>query len=278
MRAAARWLVSAFAAVAAVLVAGLQLRSVGTLDSSQPGRLVLALGSAGVALLVTGLIIVKASYVLISPTLTWYDLVARETKALVKQAASPPVVAAGSHLRFDPLLTELEHANEMHPVPFTGPRDLRRALRSAREAVAATPSDENRAKLQQLEQMTDALLQRANAWQSMQLHRSLTKVLIPSGILLAASVVAFAWAVTPENKGAPAVTKPIQVQVYLKNVPQALKKAGLESTCAKGPLDGTAVGGTLSSPEVSTRRAPGCAAAKFVVTSEIGVAVPTTDR
>ena len=46
IRESTKWLVAAFAAVGAILAAGLQLASVGRLSYHQPGRLFLAIGGA----------------------------------------------------------------------------------------------------------------------------------------------------------------------------------------------------------------------------------------
>lgn len=273
VRAAARWLISAFAAIGAILIAGLQVRAVGTLGTDQPWRLTLALVTVCIALLAVGLVIVKASTVLIEPAITWNDLVYRETQALQKQIEGSALAAAGNHLRFDELLTTLEHGGELQAVPFTGPRDLRQSLREARRVQ--DPSEaQHRDRIRQLEQAANNYLMYANDWRSAQLYDGLKRVLVPAGVVLALCVVGFSWAVTPETPTTPQVTTPVAVEVYVKDTP-ALKDAGLNQECANKQLKGFAVGRTLSEPEVVTHRAGKCSAHRFIVFPNIGVAVPS---
>ncbi|MGW7278863.1 hypothetical protein ACWGIV_11265 [Streptomyces sp. NPDC054844] len=270
IRAAARWLISAFAAIGALLVAGLQLQSVGTI--TEPLRLTIALGTVFLALLATGWVIIYASRVLIAPAMTWDDLVDRETSALTVRVQASSVHAIGSHTDADELLSELVAATQMRPAPLTSPRELRRELRTARQTLAQSETDRNRERVQVMEATAAACLNHSNSWQSRCRYKSLIKVLIPAGCLIALCVVGFAWASSPTDEP-PKVTKPLPVQVYLQGAAKELKAAGLQASCAGMALEGTAVSGPLNEPEVSTEPRPGCAAARFIVTPSLGIAV-----
>jgi len=73
LRSSARWLVAAFAAVAALLVGGLQISGIGALPDSS-WRLYLAIGSVGIALAAVGYMIREASVVLTHEWLTLASL------------------------------------------------------------------------------------------------------------------------------------------------------------------------------------------------------------
>ncbi|MFD9885885.1 hypothetical protein ACFWZT_31020 [Streptomyces alboflavus] len=271
VRAAARWMITAFAAIGALLVAGLQLQALGEIEDDR--WLAAALASALLALVATGSVIVFASYVLVAPSLTWDDLIRRETTAMIALAQASGVQAPSAATDLDDLLRELVAATEMRAAPLASPRDLRQDLAAARQALAQNPSDDARqVRVQQIEETAAVCLHHANAWQSRYRYKILIRVLIPAGLLIAGCVVIFAWASHPPDK-APKVTKPISVSVYLLEQPEEGARSEITASCAGKRLEGTAVAGTLSEPEVVTKPQPGCPAQRFTVTSSLGVAI-----
>ncbi|MCM1943498.1 hypothetical protein NC239_35460 [Streptomyces sp. G3] len=270
VRSAAQWLVTSFAAVGALLVAGIQLQNVTQITTWW--KLSLTLLSVVVALLATGSVIVSASRVLIAPVLTWDDLVRRETKQLI---ASQQATAA-QHLEGlpgDPLLLELAAATQMQPVPFTSPRSLREELAGAREDVRTAASEDLQGRVLQLEELAQLCLRYANAWQSRQLYLRLIKVLKGAGTLIVVCIAVFLWASKPADEPLK-VTKPFPVQVFLTDSQRALKAAGVDEACAGMTLQGSAVDGDASAPEVATKPAGKCPASRFALTDPLGVAVP----
>ncbi|MGK5630641.1 hypothetical protein [Streptomyces sp. URMC 123] len=277
IRAAARWLTTAFAAVGAVLAAGLQLGSLGGLSEEAPWRLLVALAAVLLALLGVGWVIVQAAHVLITPDLTWTDLfVNHEIPAYERRGRAQPLLRAGrSHLAFDDLLSQLRTASALEPVPFEGTAALRGRLARARERAAADPEDPvaERA-VAELEEAVALCLTRANAWQSRRLYRSLIRTLLIGGTLTAGCLVLFAWATNPPPDPSPRVTKPVAVRVHVTAEPKILAEMGLGTDCRERTLQGFAIGGRLDEPLVAVAPTGACTAARLKVTPRIGTAVP----
>lgn len=73
------------------------------------------------------------------------------------------------------------------------------------------------------------------------------------------------------------VTTPTSVAVTFVADGQRLQRSGLAAACAGRTVQGVAVGGLLSEPEVILNGTPGCPQVKVTVTEEIGTALPATD-
>ncbi|MFV8128846.1 hypothetical protein [Streptomyces syringium] len=277
IREAARWLTTAFAAVGTVLVAGLQLGSLGGLGTEEPWRLPLALGAVFVALLGTGWMIVRAAHVLITPDLTWTDIfVNHEIPAIRRRGSAQPLLSAGrSHLSYDALLQLLKEASSTEAVPFEGTAAIRRKLESARARAAHTPTDtEAQEHVAALEHAVTLCLTRANAWQSQQLYRALIRTLLRTGVLTAACLVVYAWAANPPPEKSPQIKQPVPVEIHLRATADKLPGTELGKQCHRRTITGVAVGGRLDEPVVAVPATEDCAAARFTVTPELGVAVP----
>ncbi|MFI5687642.1 hypothetical protein [Streptomyces sp. NPDC051636] len=272
VRSAARWMVSAFAAIGTLLVAGLQLQAVTKVEDGN--YLSVALGAAVVALIATGFLIVQASRVLIAPALNWGDLCEREVKAQIAQAQASTIQAAGPSTDADDLLRELVANTQNLPAPLTYPTELRKELRIARQGLKQSPGDTALSeRIQELEETADLCIRLANAWQSRTLYQQLTRNLMSAGLLIAACLAVFVWASNPPEEP-PKITRPTPVRVYINGSALQLRSAGIDEACAQETLRGTAVDGDLSNPQVVTAPKNGCPAQHFTVTGEIGVAVP----
>ncbi|MEV7252595.1 hypothetical protein [Streptomyces cyaneofuscatus] len=252
-------------------MASIQIQAVTQVTSG--GHLAVAVLAALTALVATGYVIVYASQVLIAPSLTWSDLVTRETRQMIASRQLTPFQQLTRVGQSDPLLAELAASTQMQPVQLNSPRELREQLLAARRDLAANPSDGLREQVAQLEAVAEVCLRDANAWQSRQLYGRLTSVLVIAGTAICLSLAGFMWASRPPEEP-PKVTKPFPVQVFLAGSAQKLKAAGLKSACFGMVLKGSAVGGDLSQPEVTTLPQGQCSAGRFKVTEEIGVAVP----
>ncbi|MEU9530634.1 MULTISPECIES: hypothetical protein [Streptomyces] len=266
-------MVTSFAAIGAVLVASIQIQTV--MQVTSQAHLLVALSAALMALLATGWVIVYASRVLIAPSLTWSDLITRETRLMISDRQVTPLQRLTTGGLSDPLLAELAASTQMQPIQVNSPRDLREQLLAARKDLAAHPSEGLREQVAQLEAVADVCLRQANAWLSRQLYGRLTKVLALAGTVICLSLAGFMWASHPPEEP-PKVTKPFPVQVFLSGSAAKLKAAGLKTACFNMVLKGSAVGGDLSQPEVTTLPQGLCAAGHFEVTEELGVAVPVS--
>ncbi|MEU6889521.1 hypothetical protein ABZ918_30805 [Streptomyces viridosporus] len=275
VRGAARWLVTSYAALAALLVAGIQLKDVSSITSEW--RLAVALLAVLIALLATSTVIVAASRVLIAPALTWNDLVRRETKEMTGRPTTPAAILDETPPKQDPLLTELKWFTQIQPVQFTSPRDLREKLSAAREDLSNNPSDGLREQVLQYEQAAQACLQQANAWWSRQLYERLITLLKWSSTVIAVCILVFLWASRPPEEPAK-VSKPFPVTVYLQGSTAAITAAKLDAACVRQVLSGWAVDGKINEPEVVTQPRGACPASRFTVSDELGVAVPAAAK
>ncbi|WP_369218167.1 hypothetical protein [Streptomyces flavofungini] len=271
VRAAARWLVTSYAALAALLVAGIQLKDVASVTPDW--QLATALLAVLVALLATSTVIVSASRVLIAPALTWNDLVRRETSEMTRRPATPAEILDETPPKQDPLLAELKWFTQIQPVQFTSPRDLREKLSAARADLDSNPSDGLREQVLQYEQAAQACLQQANAWQSRQLYEKLITLLKRSSTVIAVCILIFLWASRPPEQP-PKVTKPFPVTIYVQGSKAAITAAKLDAACARQELKGWAVNGDINAPEVVTEPKGACPASRFTVSEELGIAVP----
>jgi hypothetical protein len=223
-----------------------------------------------VALIAVGAVLVRASTVLILPRVSLADLVEREVIADQKaaQAAGGDRARTDYASNLDPLLgaIAIEKRSLLVNSRAEGPQELSNQLKVAYEGTKGKP--------ELLEQDEKRLTDFASLYFAQERYRILVRWLLTAGGVIAISIVLFGWATNPPKPDDARVTKPLEVQVILK-VPTAEREGiGLGRVCDTQELAGIAVGGTLREPEVVTHRTPNCQAARFIVTSDRGLAIP----
>lgn len=278
LRDTVKWMIAASSAVAAVLVAGLQIRDLSGLVGSSPLRLWGAAAAAFVALLLVLFVIVGAVRVLAVPRLSARDLSARETKA----GGIP------GQVRLEPLRDELVQSLLEQRTYLLGKHDsifefyggylavlqaqaLLRSGKVARyESQDFKPGDQH-----------DELILTALVWQAqrgverledaaqlklaeMRFQRLAGRLKI-GGVVFAVAVIAFV-VLTTTQPGA-SVVKPSPVHIFIQNA----QAAGLPKGCDATELNGIAIGGSFLAPTLVTEPAPGCPSA--VIRDHPGIVV-----
>lgn len=267
LRDTVKWMIAAASAVAAVLVAGLQVKHLGDLTGSSPLRLAAAAGSALVALLLALALVAAAVRVLAAPRMSVRDLSARELKAGVPalQIRLEPVadkLIQSLLERRTYLLGRHESINEFYReyVAILGARQqLSRGEAvhfGGRQFDPGSREDHAALAARALQAQRDAERLESAAQLSLAEMRfqRLADRLSLGGVVFAAAILAFAW-LTSTNQASAAITRPVSVLVYIRDAAQA----GLPRGCRASELQGTAVGGTFLQPNVITHPAPGCA-------------------
>ncbi len=262
LEATARWIVGASASVAAVLVAGLQIRSLADVGGGWHRWLALFAFALGFAAVI--FVIAKASTVLTTPRYSLVALTQLQGEATIRAAEKKRATPNfGDVAKEDPLLEKIyEHRHLLMHDPDLTPHDVNQQLTTAKQSGTTTAPLEESAK-----RLTDFATLHAVRTR----YESLVRWLMAAGAVVAASVVIFASAVA--SRGDAAVTKPIAVDVYFTASTATLRGAGLSNSCPT-QMSGVVVGGTLAEPEVALPESPGCPARHVVVTRELGVAVP----
>lgn len=301
VRTSAQWLAAAAGAVAAALIAGLQIGAVGGLGD-RPVALLLALVSFLVALAVVGMIIRASSRVLVPPRATISDLleadtardahdrgVIPESSALARpprwwrrsgseksaDADAGPAPRTGIGAQLQPVIDEISRNREWLLLP--GQRttsELHAECRTAQQAAADDGGSSLRA--EHLERRLAMVCSFARAELTRNAYRRLTDTMTGRpGWLFAAAVLTFAATLTWPHGEAPEVTTAYRLDVILTGTARQLRDAGLAGTCRPGTrLTGVAVDGDLAEPSVVTETAGGCPAARFTVTEDVGIPMP----
>jgi hypothetical protein len=291
IRETTKWLTTAFAGVAAVLVAGLQLRDLAQLHESV-GRLLLALIGLVAALLSVGWIIVLSSDVLTSRYLTFDQLInqwLRAQQEAVRQAGR------GAKRReplpawlYDPLIKELQddwQSLVQNAADDLG--DLHRKRREAFEAVAnlrqRSPHEgreggvdpttlEERALY--YEQLTERVVDYANEYTIGQAFRRFRSDSLWAGSIVVLGVILYAWSVNAPDKVTIKVASPMPVSIVLTSDGQAKLASVLGKNCVAKPIKAMAIGGQFPSPEVVVLPSAACQSRRLRITDELGATIP----
>ncbi|MFF0001735.1 hypothetical protein [Streptomyces avermitilis] len=251
-RSAARWLVAVSGAIAAVLVAGLQLTSLGSLTG---GRLSAAVTLFLIALASVGYILLRAARVLAPTAQTLAELREIDIAEVRRQAEGAPkgLGAAAKRLLYGPdfklseAVSDFRHALENYGLQtldeiyllYTG----RTPVRIAQEIRAGKP----RLSRNKIESVAQQLISFIELRETQHRYQLLVRALVPAGLVASLAIVFFALAASPDPD--PKVSRPLHVVVIFTSSSDALKKSLLEG-CAGQTRQGTAVAGTLREPEV----------------------------
>ena len=272
VRDAAKWLLAAFAAVFAVLTAGIQVPALVKLADSPWAIPALICGV--VAFGAVFIVILRAARILIDPGVSLDDLLERETSAHLAAMngglrGRDDVLELGT---YDSLLKGLRGIKSLTHRQTDSPTELRDALRVARQTAATGSTwptrDESIAEADVL-----LLLDAANRVHNAGLFSNLMIWVRIGAVAVPLAVAGVAWMSVTTAHTSTAVTEPMNARVTLADGvdPVAL---GLGESCTSASLDAVIVGGTFDRPLVVTTQTTLCRAAKFVVTPEIGVTIP----
>lgn len=292
LQSAARWLVTASAAVAAVLLAGVQITALRTLAGQSSAVIGVAAAAGAVAVIAVGSIVVLAARVLGAPGWTLNKLSHLQLKAPENQwkpawlrdalEAQRGVLVPGGDLDLSALYTQQhklatanfklhEHGEVQLPTDLTHPTGPSETYR------ADVP--EHTARLQRrLDNVTAAAARVANAANLITARRRyqhLVRTLPWSGLLLTIGVITFVLTTTPSS---PPVSTPLPVQIQFSKDRTAITEAGLPPHCAGLTLDAVAIGGSLAEPSVVSTSDAQCLLQQQAITPELGIVVPVETK
>ncbi|WP_146046222.1 hypothetical protein [Streptomyces cahuitamycinicus] len=278
-RAAARWLVAVSGAIAAVLVAGLQLTALGSLAGR---RLSMAVVLFLVAITSVGFILLRAAQVLAPTAQTLTELRDMDIAEVRGQAEGvPPLwrsprriakrVLYGSEFKLSAAVNDWRHALESFNLQgvdeiyllYTG----KTPVRIAQQIRAGKP----RISRPELEFAAQQLISFVELRDTQHRYKRLTNSLVPAGFLASMSIVFFALTAFPSPD--PKVNKPLTVEVIFTSRAEDLK--GSLKKCERQVRRGTAVAGTLREPEVYIRpvSAADKCSGRHVINPSIGVVI-----
>jgi hypothetical protein len=196
LRTAARWLLTAAAASGAVMVAGLQLTSIGSLGPGDWPRLLAAAGGLTAGLGAVGYMIYHASLLLTDAWITLAQLVLEPFSQQLRDSSSRrDRRRAGEIVR---IRTEIEsYQDEFYGSVADSISDLYRRLIEANKKARESPSPEHSQTAANLKRTVDTLVEAANYSYARAEFAVLRRRLTEAGAVFVAGIVIFAYAANP---------------------------------------------------------------------------------
>jgi hypothetical protein len=209
LRSTAKWLLTAFAGIAAALTAGLQLTGIGELSPTS-WRLWVAIASIGAALAALGFMASSASAVLARD---WVTLNAFTGQDIASQFEDAPGHTRRRH--FDDVALHIEdNRHELYGHVAPDVATLHRKLREANEQIHASTEPAARdTAIQQAAELRGAareVVQCANYYSTLELFQRMKTRLIWASLVAAVALGTFAYAANP-----PKYHDPVDVRVRL---------------------------------------------------------------
>jgi hypothetical protein len=270
LRATARWLVAGGAAIAAALVAGLNLRSVPLSDLSLV-RQVLAGGALLIAYGLAVWLVLAAARVLIAPRLSLNDLSEREME--VGGVATQPRLHP---LRDDLLQFLLDRKTELllgqdtitgFYTRYAAPLNPNRVTRQQDEPASTERLQSLIGGIQDRAVLVTRVEDAAQYFEVSKAFARLRRGLPWGAAMFAAAVLGFVWLTAPTEQPA-AIRAPLRVDIHVTDA----QLAGVPVECVPG-LTGITVGGTLARPDLVTEGSPGCPPVRIGASAGV-IAVP----
>lgn len=274
LRAVTKWLIAAFAAIGATLVAGSQLSEIGELEGL---RLVGAFGGIALGLAGVSLAIWYAAQALMPSHLTLAQLARDEEKS-----------AAGKLVREDPDILVLEDVRTIAQLKQRRDDVLEKDHRAwaAYEVDKKNPQLKEAAAQAQAERklVDDAVQQFLPIGLYADARAKFTRalaIMFAGALITAGGIGLFAWAAHPEDGGGAAAAEPAapkeptEVTVELSPEGRELLGARLGEDCDTTSLSGLAIGGTPDALDVAVLPQDGCQSIRLTLTGEVGTAIST---
>jgi hypothetical protein len=276
-----KWLVAGAGAVAAVIVAGLQLSS---LPASALGR-ILGLGGFGLALAGVGLVVFKAADVLATGYTHLGELADLQVAAATEAEGGPPTVTPLGHLQLAEFVASMQtelrvlsrgEAEDVSTLygSLMDSYDAVRGLRTEREVRTPGGHRYTRADVPRLSRTISALEAAAqqlitfsNQRVAEASFRTLRRAVVQGGVALAIGVGLFALGTTlgdplPVAEPTPVLISPTDPTLF-------------GEACDETVLEGVAVGGTWEAPLVAIAPTSGCSSRQLEIGPDTGVVIPS---
>lgn len=246
LREVAKWLIGAFAAVAAVMLAGTQLSSLGALSTQDPTRLVVAVAAAVIVVAATTAAIYQLSTVLPLDFSGMHGLVEESREAPMREVVNADSGYRAGRANVGALLADYEAARDRD-------RSAGRARAALALQVAATvePSAELEAQLaratrqeelaeaevKSLKEHVTALIQMKGYLNVCRRFDAARTAVLWLSAVAAAGIITFAWAANPpETKAATSAAlapRPVEARLVLTPAGAAELGTALGEECAQ---------------------------------------------
>ncbi|NIK56830.1 hypothetical protein BJY22_002547 [Kribbella shirazensis] len=285
LKSAAKWLVAASGSIAALLVAGVQLKDARLVGGPVA---VAALACAGLAIGAVGVILWTAIAVLAAP---------RHSLARLAELDHEDGGAFPGPRLDEPRTPLIQHIIVERRLELLGPdRDAIDQLATDRSASyramfggqkvriggrdydPAQSGDLTALQSQSfdIELRIERVLDAAEHWEVRRRFSRLTTVGAVAATAFAVGILGFVW-ITSTPRPSASVTQPVPVRVAAPTAPGELRSLGLRLECAGQTLRGFAVGGTLAMPVVVVEGTATCPPQRIGPSKDLVVVpVPTT--
>lgn len=267
LRSSLKWLVAGAGAVAATLVAGIQLTATPT-EAMSVAQRAIAGASLLVGLLLIFMFLRAAVLVMTLPRPTASDLTKRERRSNVKEALGSGTAKINDSLieslyaQKSYLFSESPSIADLYEVDYVQARNAldqlkdgntatwrgreRKPTDAERDALQATVADAQQ-RLSVLEDVSHLELTRQD-------YRRLVNPFPIWAIVFVIAVCAFAIATHPAPQSGASITNPANARLIITD----RGKAGLPSQCDAHELQAVAIGGTWNAPTVVTTPTTEC--------------------
>jgi hypothetical protein len=263
IRATAQWLITAFAAVAAVLIAGSQLSSLGDLGG---WRLAVAFICVVIAVAAVAYAIGQAAGVATAGRASLGDLANPDETALgdIRQRVNgDPALLAGytdvAALSTDYATTLSQRKDAL--------ADYYKNVDDQGKEKAARVAD---AQAQVVDQAAQRLLSVASFYTLSKKFNDARPRMLVGALVGALAIVGFAWAAHPPKKTKPAVAAPAEVTIKLTQEGKKLLSAPLGAACVAKSVSAIVLATTAETAEVVTLPHGGCRIGRFTVSANVG--------
>jgi hypothetical protein len=269
IRESAKWLIASFAAVGAILAAGLQLTGLGELSDE---RLAVALIGLAVAIVGVAIAIRAAGGVVTESFVT--------TKWLASRA--PDDVAVAEIVGDKGLLGGFDSVQQLKEAYDAAINERRTALRDYYDDPA---DDTKRLKADAAQQWAKTLdqsqvhvLERASFSRLRDAYRKAARAIGFSAMAAALGITAFAWGANPPSEETVPVLIPsgTEVVVSIDEEDRSDLEGALGPECDLSEVEGFAVEAVGESYRVASVASNDCRAALFTVEPQMGKVIPTS--
>jgi hypothetical protein len=198
LRTATRWLLTAAAAAGAVLVAGLQLTSIGSLGTGDWPRLAAATAGLTAGLGAVGYMIFQASLLLTDEWITLAQLEMEPFRQQLQHSGRRRDQRRSEEI--DRIYNELQsYQDEFYGSVADSLSDLYRRLIEANKKAREAPSPDHAQAAADLRKAVDTIVQAANYSYTRSGFAALRRHLAQAGAVFVAGIVIFAYAANPPN-------------------------------------------------------------------------------
>lgn len=279
LRETAKWLIGAYAAVGAAIIAGLQLTSLGKVED--PTRFWVGAIAAAVALIAVVAGISKIATVLAPVKIEAADL--GPGSDAEKMVHATPTLLKGQAAT----LADLQSQYETALSEFQDKRATARGALDdpAERTTAEGAAEQARSRMMALFDPLDGMRKLVLFERVQQRYDDAKRALGVAAVVIIVGVITFAWAANPSEESqaeakarqhGPTLEAPSLVTVSVSKIRPSLAvlRKRLGKNCDLSEVRALIVGGTAAAPEVVTLPDGDCEVERFAASENIGIVLP----